>query len=106
MVALPVATPVTTPFWFTVARPVLLDDQVTVRPVRTLPNASRSAAPSPGPPGHPLPGGERVRAPGERLETAYSAALPAFICDLPFCMPPMTSSAVAVWFFTELVHGR
>lgn len=44
MVDVPAATPVTSPAALTVATPVLLDDQATLRPVRTFPLASRSVA--------------------------------------------------------------
>src|SRR5919197_5984390 len=44
IVAVPAATPVTSPLAFTVATDVLLDDQVTVRPVRALPAESFGVA--------------------------------------------------------------
>ena len=46
MVADPWATPETTPAYETVVTPVLLLDQVTVRPVRALPAASLGTATS------------------------------------------------------------
>ncbi len=44
IVAEPTAAPVTTPLLFTVATPVLLLDQATVRPVSTAPVESSSVA--------------------------------------------------------------